>query len=109
MDVLLHLGEKSWDMMTLEMQQDFIGQPTDWKTLTPDKPVQLFARKDADHLMRNEVPASSFGHGYRDGLSYVNAFRTRSNLIGVYQSRGIDDVSGHGVEIRYKLVQAAGK
>ena len=39
----------------------------------------------------------------------VNAFRTRSNLIGVYQSRGIDDVSGHGVEIRYKLVQAAGK
>ena len=57
--------------------------------------------------MRSEVPASSRGHGYRDGWNYVNAFRMRGNRIGVYQSRGIDDLSGRGVEIRFRLVQPA--
>jgi hypothetical protein len=106
-DVLFHFGEKSWEMMALEMQEDYAGQPTDWKTIPPDRAMQVFAKKDADGLMRSEVPSSSGGHGYRDGWDYVNAFRTRSNTIGIYQLRGIDDVSGRGVQIRTKLVQTS--
>jgi hypothetical protein len=93
--------------MTLEMQEGYAGQPTDWETIQPGNAVQIFVKKDADGLMRSEVPSSSGGHGYRDGSDYVNAFRTRTNTIGIYQLRGIDDVSGRGVEIRTKLVQTS--
>ena len=104
-DVLFRFGETTWEMMTLEMQEDYAGQPTDWETIQPGNATQIFARKDADGLVRSEVPSSSSGHGYRDGWDYVNAFRTRSNSIGIYQLRGIDDVYGRGVELRTKLVQ----
>ena len=106
-DVLFHFGEKNWDMMTLEMQEDYTdpSASAEWETVTPGKAVAIFAKKDADHLVRSEVPASSGGSGYRDGLSGVKALRTRSNLMGIYQTRGIDDLSGRGVTIRYKLVQ----
>jgi hypothetical protein len=104
-DVLIHFGLKSWDMVTLEMQQDYIGQPTEWATTKPEKAVEIFARKDAGHLVRSEVPACVFGNGYRDGWNTVEAFRTRDDTIGIYQMRGIDDLSGRGVKIRYKLVQ----
>jgi len=102
-DVLFHFGEKSWGMMTLEMQEDYARQPTVWETIQPGKAMRIFAKMDAGGLIRSEVPSSSAGHGYRDGWDYVNAFRTRSNTIGIYQLRGMDDVSGRGVEIRYKL------
>jgi hypothetical protein len=106
-DVLFHFGQSSWDMMTLGMQQDYIGQPTDWETITPDQAVNIFAAKDAAQLVRGAATGSSFGKGYRDGLDYVNALRTRGNIIGIYQLRGIDDPSGRGVEIRVKVVQGA--
>jgi len=104
-DVLFHFGGKSWDMITLEMQQDYTGQPTEWAATKPEMAIEIFARKDAGHLVRSEVPASVFGNGYRDGWNTVEAFRTRDDIIGIYQMRGIDDLSGRGVQIRYKLVQ----
>ena len=104
-DVLLHLGEKTWDLMTLQMQEDFAGQLNEWETISPDKVIGVFAKKDADHLVRDEVPASSFGHSYRDGFGSFNAFRTRSNTMGVYQFEGVDNSTRRGVGIRYKLVQ----
>jgi len=107
-DVLLHLGEKNWDMMTLEMQEEFAGQLNELETISPEKVIALFAQKDADHLVRDEVPASSFGNSYRDGFGSFNAFRTRSNTMGVYQFEGVDNSTRRGVAIRYKLMQATG-
>jgi hypothetical protein len=78
-DVLLHLGEKTWDLMTLEMQEGFAGQLNEWETISPKEVIGLFAKKDADHLARDAVPASSFGYSYRDEFGVFNAFRTRSN------------------------------
>ena len=106
-DVLLHLGEKTWDMMTLEMQEGFAGQLNEWETISPDKVIGVFAKKDADHLVRDAVPASSVGQSYRDGFSSFNAFRTRSNTMGVYQFRGLGNSTRCGVGLRYKLVQSA--
>jgi len=107
-DVLLHLGEKTWDMMTLEMQEGFAGQLNEWETISPEGVIAVFAQKDAEHLVRDEVSASSFGHSYRDGFGFFNAFRTRSNTVGVYQFEGVDNSTRRGVGIRYKRVQAAG-
>ena len=106
-DVLLHLGEKTWDMMTLEMQEGFAGQLNEWETISPDKVIGVFAKKDADHLVRDAVPASSVGQSYRDGFGSFNAFRTRSNTMGVYQFRGLGNSTRCGVGLRYKLVQSA--
>jgi hypothetical protein len=108
-DVLLHLGEKTWDMMTLGMQEEFAGQLNEWETISPEKVIGVFAKKDADHLVRDEVPASSFGNSYRDGFGASNAFRTRSNTIGVYQFESVDNSMRRGLGLRYKLVQAASK
>jgi serine/threonine protein kinase len=105
-DVLLHLGEKTWDLMTLEMQEDFAGQLNEWETIAAEKVVGLFAKKDAEHLVRDQVPASRFGHGYHDGFGSFNAFRTRSNTIGVYQFEGVDNRTRRGVSLRYKVVQS---
>ncbi|MHB1037844.1 MAG: protein kinase domain-containing protein [Pirellulales bacterium] len=134
-DVLLHLGDRAWDLMTLEMQEDFAGQLNEWETIAPEKvvgmfakkdadhlvrirtryqveypdldPLPLFAKQDADHLVRDAVPASSFGHSYRDGFGSFSAFRTRSNTLGVNQFEGVEKSTGNGVRIRYKLVQTA--
>jgi hypothetical protein len=103
-DVLFHLESESWAMMTLEMQEGFVGQAAEWNTVSAAKATTLFAAKDARGLVRREVPASSLGHGY-SGFSSVKAFRTRDNLIGVYQHRSIKDDFGRGVMIRYKLVR----
>ena len=108
-DALFHFGANSWDMLTLEMQQDYINQSTQWATTTPDQVVEVFARKDADHLARSEVPACVFGNGYRDGWNTIEAFRTRDDTVGIYQIRGTDDLDGRGVEVRFKLVQAQQK
>jgi hypothetical protein len=114
-DVLLHLGEKTWDLMTLEMQEDFGGQLNEWETISPEKVTGIFAKKDAEHLVRDEVPASSFGHEYPDEFGSFNAvwppssssglkmpfkaFRTRSNTMGVYQFRGLGNSTRRGVGI----------
>ncbi|MCF7674493.1 MAG: serine/threonine protein kinase [Akkermansiaceae bacterium] len=104
MDVLFHLESESWAMMTLEMQEGFVGQPAEWDTIPAAKATTLFAARDARGQVRREVPASSANRDY-SGFSSVNAFRTRDNLIGVYQLRTFKDDSGHGVMIRYKLVK----
>ena len=106
-DVLFHLGEKSWDMLTLEMQEDIAGQPTEWNKVIPEAVRNIFLSKDAAHLVLGDFPASSFGHGYRDGPGACNAFRTRTGTMGVYQLEGIDDTARRGVRIHYKLVKNA--
>ena len=107
-DLLLHLGDKSWDMMTLEMQEEFAGQLSEWETISPEQVMGVFAKKDADHLVRTEVPASSFGHSYREGFGACNAFRTRRNSVGVYQFEGVDNSTRRGVGLRYKLLRKPG-
>ena len=106
-DVLLRLGEKTWDMMTLEMQEDFAGQLNEWETISPDKVIGVFAKRDADHLVREEVPAASFGHSYRDSPAPSVPFRTRSNTMGVYQFEGLDNSTRRSVRLRYKMVQSS--
>ncbi len=108
-DLLLHLAEKTWDLMTLEMQEGFAGQANEWEDITPEEIVKLFAKKDADHLVRDEVPASSFGHSYRGEYGAVTAFRTRRNTLGIYQIQGMGNINRRGVGIRYKLVVKAGE
>jgi len=103
-DLLLHLGETNWDMMTLGMQEEFAGQLNEWKTISPEKVIGIFAKKDADHLVRDEVPASSFGHSYRGEYGAVTAFRTRRNAMGVYQIQGMGNINRRAVGIRYRLV-----
>jgi len=107
MDLLLRLGDKGWDQMTLEMQQDFAGQFGEWETVTPAQVAGIFARKDAKGQVRDLVPASSFGHAYRDGLGPVTAFRTRRDTLGIYQVEGIENDTRKGVGFRYRLVQSA--
>jgi len=104
-DILLHLGDKNWDMMTLGTQKDFAGQLNEWETVSAARVVALFAAKDAEGLVRDDVPASSFSHGYGEGFGSVTAFRTRRNTIGIYQMEGVDSTTRHGVSLRYKLVR----
>jgi predicted Ser/Thr protein kinase len=104
-DILFQLNPTDWQMMTLGMQQNFAGQVAEWETVPSAKVTGIFERLDAQHRKRGEIPSSSAGHGYRNGLSSVNAFRTRDDLVGIYQHRGIKDASGHGVKIRYRLVK----
>ena len=49
--------------------------------------------------------SQSFGNSYRDGFGSFNAFRTRSNTMGVYQFEGVDNSTRRGVGIRFKLAQ----
>jgi len=106
-DLLLHLGETNWDMMTLGMQEEFAGQLNEWDATSREKIVGLFAKEDVDHLVRDEVPASSFGHSYRGEYGSVTAFRTSRNTMGVYQIQGMGNINRRGVGLRYKLVQPA--
>jgi hypothetical protein len=105
MDLLVHFGDRSWDMLTLETQEDFAGQSGDWASLAAEDAVAIFARKDAAGQLRDLVPASSSGHSYSEGLGSVTACRTRRNTVGVYQVEGIENTTRRGVGLRYKLVQ----
>jgi hypothetical protein len=104
-DLLLLLGEKTWSMMTLEMQEDFAGQLSEWETASAAKVVAGFAAKDAAGQVRDAVPASSSGQSYSDGFGSFNAFRTRSNTMGVYQFEGLANSTRRGVSLRYKLAR----
>jgi hypothetical protein len=108
-DLLLHLGATNWDVMTLGMQEEYAGQPNEWGDVSPEKVIGLFAKKDGDHLVRDEVPASSFGHSYRGEYGSVTAFRTRRNVMGIYQIKGMGSINRRGVGIRYKLVVERGE
>jgi hypothetical protein len=91
------------------MQQDVVGQFCEWETVTPEAVAAVFARKDTAGQVRDLVPASSFGHAYRDGLGPVTAFRTRRSALGEYQVEGIENDTRKGVGIRYRLVQGPGQ
>ena len=104
-DLLLLLGEKTWSMMTLEMQEGLAGQLNEWETVSAARVVAMFAAKDAEGLVRDEVPASSSGQSYSDGFGSFNAFRTRGNTMGVYQFEGVANSTRRGVSLRYKQVQ----
>ena len=96
------------------------GQLNEWEPISPAKVIEIFAKKDAEHLVRDEVAASSFEHNYPDEGSFnavwppssssglkmpFKAFRTRSNTMGVYQLQGMGNINRRGVGIRYKVVQ----
>jgi hypothetical protein len=43
-------------MITLGMQEEFVGQPNEWGNISPEKVVGLFAKKDSElvrQLRRN--------------------------------------------------------
>jgi predicted Ser/Thr protein kinase len=107
-DLLLLLGEKTWSMMALEMQEGFAGQLNEWETVSAAKVVAMFAAKDAEGLVRDEVPASSSRQSYSDGFGSFSAFRTRRNTMGVYQFEGVANSTRRGVSLRYKRVQSPG-
>jgi hypothetical protein len=106
-DLLLRLGDRGWDLMTLDMQQDFAGQLDEWETVSPAAVVALFAQKDAVGQVRDAVPAGSFSHGYGDGFGALDAFRTRRDTMGVYQFEGVENSTRRGVRLRYKLLLPA--
>ena len=101
-DILFHFGEKSYDVLTLDLRDGFFGQPTSWNTLRPEQAFPALAKLEA--LNTNPGPSVSSGCGYRDGLLDVQVFRTRDGTTGYYQLRGTDDLDGRGVELRYKVV-----
>ena len=106
-DLLCHLVEKNWDIMTLGMQENYAGELKEWETLSPDEVVRMLAEMDAEPPVRDEDPSSSFGHSSQDGIAYFTAFMTRSNTMGVYRLEDVDmsRSTSLGVRIRYKLVQ----
>jgi hypothetical protein len=103
MDLLLHLGQKSYDVLTLDMRDGFNGQAKTWDTVVPADVLPVLARLEALNTKQGH-PGIFSGCGYRDGWSYVHGFRTRDGLVGYYQIRGVEDLDGRGVEIRCKLV-----
>ena len=105
-DVLFHLGDKSWEKMTLEMQEEFAGQQNEWKTIQPQNILDIFGKKDADGFVSGYVPGSSNGD-YHGDWSSCTAFRTRTRTMGVFQYEGFENTSVHGVRIRYKLLPQA--
>jgi hypothetical protein len=105
-DALFRFEERELRMITLGMQDDFVAQPMEWETVTPEQARDVFRKKDAQHLVRTKLPNASSG-GYTSGFSSVNAFRTRRDVIGIFQSRGdIESDSGtRGVRLRWKIVE----
>jgi serine/threonine protein kinase len=102
-DLLLYLGEESFDVLRLDLRSDFAGQPKEWDTIQPDQAFPLLAQ--LEEMNTQPGPGYTSGCGYRDGASSVNVFRTRAGLVGFYQLRGLSDMDGRSVNIRYKLVQ----
>lgn len=109
MDILFHFGSKSWEKMRLEMQEDFLGQQNEWETIKPEKVWDHFAEKDAAGFVRNYLPGTSSSMDYHGDWSSCQAFRTRTNTMGVLQDEGFENTSVRGVRIRYKLVQSRTK
>jgi serine/threonine protein kinase len=101
-DMLFYFAEKSYDVLTLDMRNDFIGQAKEWDTVLPAQAAPALKKLEA----RNTKPGAgiSSGAGYRDGPTYVHVFRTREGVTGYYQLRGFSDIQGHGVVIRSKQI-----
>ncbi len=102
-DLLLQLGVKEYDVLSLDLRDGFAGQPTEWETISPDRAAPLLAKMEM--LNSNPGPQIAGGTGYRDGSCGVQVCRTRDGTVGYYQLRGFSDPEGHGVVIRCKLVQ----
>ena len=91
--------------MTLDMQETFAGGPNEWEKITPERLVEIFAKRDAEEPSRNGNPSGESSGGYQTGPALCTAFHTRGDLIGVFQLKGYPDQAHPGVMIRYKLVQ----
>jgi len=104
-DMLFHFTEKSYDVLTFDMRNGFVGQPTEWDTVLPARVFPVLAKLEEQNTQPG--PRFASGMGYRDGMGSVDVFRTRAGLVGYYQLRGLSDLTGSGVQIRYKLVLAA--
>ncbi len=102
-DMLFHFAEKSYDVLTLDMRNDFIGQAKEWDTVLPCQAAP--ALKKLEDLNTEPGPGISSGAGYRDGPTALNVFRTREGVAGFYQLRAFADMQGHGVVIRSKRIQ----
>ena len=107
-DFLFRLEDERWSLMTLGLQMDFVAQPQGWGTVTLEQVKEVFAAKDAAHLVRDDVPAASFGHDYRGHFTSCTALRTRSNALGVGQWAGLD-TAPPSVRLRYQLLPTAEK
>ncbi len=104
-DLVLYLGVKSWDVLSLEMRDGFAGQTGEWDAIAPGRALYLLEQMEKRNT--EPGPCISSGRGYLDGPSSFNVFRTRGGLVGFYLLRGWRDAQGRGVNVRYKLVQGA--
>ncbi len=103
-DILFHFGEKNRKQATLEMLENFVGQPSEWESLKPEKVLRHFAKWDADGMVSGFIPNSN-SSDYSGGWSSCTAFRTRNRTLGVLQEKGFIDTATRGVLIRYKVIQ----
>jgi serine/threonine protein kinase/signal peptidase I len=102
-DMLFHFSDKSYDVLTLDMRDGFIGPAKEWDTVLPAQAAP--ALKWLEALNAEQLgPGISSGAGYLDGPTYVNVFRTREGVTGYYQLRAFSDIQGHGVVIRSKQI-----
>lgn len=107
MDVLLQFRAKDLRWTNLQMQEDFVAQVNDWSQVTDENIKAVFAAKDAQHLVRDDFPASWAGGDYRgEHYSYCKAFRTRDDAMGVYQFKAVDRPV-KAVMIRHRFASAA--
>ena len=101
-DMLFHFAKEFYDVFTLDMRNDFIGQPKEWDAVLPSQAAP--ALKKAEDLNTEPGPGISSGAGYRNGPTAVNVFRSREGVVGYYQLRAFSDMQGHGVIIRSKQI-----
>jgi Protein kinase domain/Biopolymer transport protein ExbD/TolR len=103
-DLLFHFGEKTFEVIKLDLSDGFIGQPSEWDAVPPAQALPALKKLEA----ANAAPSAATlgGRGYRDRRTTVNVYRTRDGDIGYYQLRGLEDFSGRGVEIHRKQILA---
>ncbi|MEI6077463.1 MAG: hypothetical protein WCS94_17915, partial [Verrucomicrobiota bacterium] len=101
-DMVFHFADKFYDALWLDMRNDFVAQPKEWDTVSPDKAAP--ALKWMEEHNTQPGPGISSGAGYKDGPTSVQVFRTREGFTGYYQLRAFADMDGHGVFIRSKQI-----
>ena len=101
-DVIFHFADKFYDVLTLDLRNDFVAAPKEWDTVSPHKAAP--ALKRAEELNTQPGPGTSRIFDYRFGPSAVNVFRTRDGFTGYWQQRAFSDDQGHGVFIRSKQI-----
>ncbi|MFO1488581.1 MAG: protein kinase [Verrucomicrobiota bacterium] len=101
-DLLLHIAEKTYDVLTLDMLDRFVGEPLTWGDATPAELEQALKRYGDS----GGTPGSGMtsGRGYTSGPTDVDLFRTRDGATGCYQISASSNVVGRRVVIQSKLI-----